>query len=203
MNKTKSAAFSARVGIAALGVAILTTVGGAGVAANAAEEDVVDVNVEIEEAAGPGFLAMSVASNATALTEQAPSGTDRVFTGSLPTVTVTDTREDSEITPGAYWYVTGTMSDFVGDAGQPDIVSTDSFGWAPEILTGDPSEVAAGDPVAPGEGFIDFELLASAWDSTAGAPGSWTASADMTLKTPGTVAPGQYAATLTLSLFED
>jgi len=201
MNRTRTGAFGARVSIAALGVAILTAVGGAGVAA--ADEDV-DVNVEIEDTGQAGFLALSVASNATALTEQAPSGTDRVFTGSLPTVTVTDTRAGAEINPEAFWYVVGSVTDFVGTAAQPDIVSADTFGWAPEVLAGDPGLVAPGDEVAPGDGFgaDDFELLTSTYSSAEGAPGSWTASADLTLKTPGTVAPGQYAATLTLSLFE-
>ena len=52
-------------------------------------------------------------------------------------------------------------------------------------------------------GLVDQELLAMAFDSEAVAPeGQWTATADLFLRTPATVAPGNYTATLTLSLFE-
>ncbi|MGI9822317.1 hypothetical protein [Agromyces sp. Marseille-Q5079] len=197
----------------AIGLGALMLVGVAGVAA--AEENhgggEVDVQVEIPEIAEPGVLAMTVASGATALVEEGSTGTVRQFTGSLPTVTVTDTRSAEEIPDGAAWYVIGTSSDFVGDAGQPAI-DAGHLGWAPHLIDGGASglvaegervdtvmDETAGDPF----GLVDQELLALAWDSEdIAAEGQWTANADLFLRTPVTVAPGGYTATLTLSLFE-
>jgi hypothetical protein len=195
-----------RFGAAAVGVAILTCVGGASVASALDEPyggDDVDVSVQITELDEPGVLAMTVAADTTALAENGSTATERRFTGTLPTVTVTDTRGADEIPEGAFWYVLGSITDFTGDSGQPDILSSESFGWEPQLVAGDPGSVSEGDAVTPGEGFADAEMLAMAFDSATIAPeGSWSANAGLTLKTPATVAPGSYAATLTLSLFE-
>lgn len=205
MMKSHRRSLVARIGVAAVGVGILTAVG----AGAAVADEEIDVRVEIDPDAEQGVLAMSVAGNAAELTEQEPAGTDRVFTGTLPTVTVTDTRQPEEITPGTYWYVLGSITNFTGDAGQPDIVSGDTFGWVPDILVGDEGLVAPGDPVIPGDeedggfGVGDQELLANIWDSAEGAPGAYSANAALTLQTPGTVEPGLYSATMTLSLIED
>ncbi len=52
-------------------------------------------------------------------------------------------------------------------------------------------------------GLVDQELLAMASSSQAINPtGSWSVNAGLFLRTPITVAPGSYTATLTLSLFE-
>ena len=50
-------------------------------------------------------------------------------------------------------------------------------------------------------GLVGQELLAMA-PSSQEAIGSWDATADLLLKVPSDVAPGAYASTLTLSLFE-
>ncbi|GAA1937860.1 hypothetical protein GCM10009717_00350 [Agromyces allii] len=191
-------------------------VGIAGVAA--AEEQygdgAVDIGVQIAELTEPGVLAMTVANTATTLTENGSTPTQRQFTGQLPTVTVTDTRTAEEIPAGAGWYVIGTSSDFIGDAGQPAI-GAGHLGWAPHLIDGGDSGLVAegdvvdtvmddGDPDAGAPyGLVDQELLALAIDSGAIAPeGQWTANADLYLRTPANVAPGAYTATLTLSLFE-
>jgi len=202
----------ARVAAGAAGAVLLVGVAGAAVADDVDYgSDDVDVNVQIDPAAEPGILAMTVASDATTLTESGSTPTVRQFTGALPTVTVTDTRVfPDRIDPAAFWYVLGTSSDFVGDAGQPDI-SAGHLGWAPELTGGtDPGEVAAGDPVdtvldtgPDAVGVVDQELLAMAASSADINPtGSWSVNAGLTLKTPITVAPGNYTSTLTLSLFE-
>lgn len=206
MKNRRSRTHGFRIAAAALGVTILTSVAGAGVASALDEpygDDQVDVSVEIPEVEQPGVLAMTVAGASTSLSENGSTATERRFTGTLPTVTVTDTREADEIPEGAFWYVLGSITDFTGDAGQPDIVSAESFGWDPQLVAGDPGSVAEGDTVLPGEGFQDVEMLAMAFDSgEIAAEGTWSANAGLTLKTPSTVAPGSYAATLTLSLFE-
>ncbi|PVW03856.1 hypothetical protein DEA06_10795 [Microbacterium sp. Gd 4-13] len=204
MTSTRNG-LGARIGVAALGIGILTALGSG--AAIAATEDSVDVSVEIEPNAEPGALALTVAGESAALTETDSIGTDRVFTGTLPTVTVTDTRLAEDVDPEAFWYVLGSITDFTGDADQPDILAADAFGWAPAITAGDPALVSEGDEVLPGAPFgsgfgDDQELLALADNAAAAAPGSYSANAELTLRTPGTVAPGSYAATITLSLFE-
>ncbi|KQM81171.1 hypothetical protein [Agromyces sp. Leaf222] len=208
MKKIRNAARGCAIGLGAL-----MLVGVAGIAA--AEENhgngEVDVQVAIPEIVEPGVLAMTVASSSTALVEEGSTDTVRQFTGELPTVTITDTRSAEEIPDDAYWYVLGTSSDFVGDAGQPSI-GAEHLGWAPQLIDGGESGlVSEGDQVdtvmdeaAPNPyGLVDQELLAMAFDSgEIATEGQWTANADLFLRTPATVAPGNYAATLTLSLFE-
>ena len=204
-NTLKNRATGYRVTAAVVGTLTLAAIGGSGVAAAADPygDNDVDVSVEITELAGPGALAMTVAGGSATLTEAGSTATTRQFTGQLPTVTVTDTRDVADIPAGAYWYVLGSITDFAGDADQPDISAADSFGWTPNLVAGDPGSVSAGDPVAPGDGFIDTEILSMAYDSATVVPeGSWSANAGLTLLTPATVAPGEYSATLTLSLFE-
>jgi hypothetical protein len=192
--------------IAAVGALTLSVLGGSGIAAALDDpygDDEVAVSVDIAEVEGPGALSMTVDGTTAALTETPGTPTTRLFTGNLPTVTVTDTRAPEDIPEGAFWYVLGSITDFSGDAAQPDIISADSFGWAPVLTDGDPGSVAAGDEVEPGDGFVDPEILSVAYDSAEIAPeGSWSANAGLTLKTDAGVAPGKYTAQLTLSLFE-
>ena len=61
-------------------------------------------------------------------------------------------------------------------------------------------------PTTPNNvGLESQELLHMALDSAeaSAANGEWTATADLTLKTPLDVTPGTYGSTLTLSLFEE
>jgi opacity protein-like surface antigen len=169
----------------------------------------VTVNVDIPRAPGTGTLSLTVAGTSTSLTENGSTGTVRQFTGKLPTVTVTDTRDVADVPDGAFWYVLGSATDFVSAGG--DVITADHLGWSP-MLTGstDPGSVSAGDPVDTvldggpnGVGLVDRELLAMASDSAEINPeGQWSVSADLFLRTPATVNTGSYSSTLTLSLFE-
>jgi hypothetical protein len=179
-------------------------------AAFADTQDDVDVNVDIAPIVEPGELALSVAPGDVSLVEEGSTADWRQFTGELPTVTVTDTRAEGEVPEGAYWYVVGTSSDFVGAAGQPTI-SAGHLGWTPKLVSESESGlVAEGDPVdtvmdegPDAVGLVDQEFLVSTADSAATrAEGSWSAAADLFLRTPVDVAPGSYSASLTLSLFE-
>lgn len=194
---------------AAVSAGALMLMGVAG-AAFAETEDDVDVNVEIAPLVEPGELAMSVAPGDVTLVENGSDANRRQFTGSLPTVTVTDTRSEDEVPAGAFWYVVGTASDFVGSSGQPDI-SAGHLGWAPKLLSdSDSGLVAEGDPVGTvmdsgpnAVGLVDQEFLVTTADSGAVLEeGTWSAGADLFLRTPIDVAPGSYSSTLTLSLFE-
>lgn len=204
-----------RVTAVTVGALLLTAAGAA--AANAADpvgdDSTVDVTVEVSELTGPGALAMTVAADSVALTESGSTELVRQFTGTLPTVTVTDTRAAEDIPADAAWYVLGSSTDFAGDAGQPAI-GAGHLGWAPALIDGGESGlVAAGDEVdtvidddadpANNVGLVDQELLASAWNSgEIVTEGSWTANAGLFLRTESTVAAGNYSSTLTLSLFE-
>lgn len=198
----------ARTAAGALGGLLL--IGGAGAAiADELDNDNVDVNVNIEALPPVGALTLSVAADSTTLTENGSTDTIRQFTGELPTVTVTDDRE--EVPAGTYWYVTGQSSAFTA-AGVPDI-GPEHLGWTP-MLTSDDSDgqVAEGEQVdtildegPDAVGLVDEELLAIAPNMTAeGTPnGMWTAKANLFLKTPADVAPGAYKSVLTLTLWED
>ena len=209
MKMTK--AMTARVAVATVGGVLLAGVAGAAFA-DEVENDQVDVTVAIAEQDPVGALTMSVASNSTALTEVTAAGDTefREFAGTLPTVTVTDDRE--EVPAGVFWYVAGQSTDFAGPSGAT--IGAENLGWTPALLTEGDGEVAPGDgtvpeldePTAPGNdvGLASAELLALTLDSgDARTIGSWQANADLKLKTLASVTPGSYSATITLTLWED
>lgn len=196
-----------RTAVASAGALMMVGVAGA---AFADTDGDVDVNVDIAPIVEPGELALSVAGGEITLLEDGTTADWRQFTGELPTVTVTDTRDEADVPDGAFWYVVGTSSDFVGATGQPSI-SAGHLGWTPKLVSeSEAGLVAEGDPVETvmddgpnAVGLVDQEFLVSAADSASVLPeGSWSASADLFLRTPLDVAPGSYSATLTLSLFE-
>jgi hypothetical protein len=191
----------------ALGAALMASVAGAAVA-DEVENDDVAVTVTIPQLETPGVLAMSVAANSTVLTEGTATADYREFTGILPTVTVTDTRSAEDVPADAGWYVLGSSTDLTSAT---DTISAGHLGWAPALLDGgDSGLVTEGEQVDTildegddAVGLVDQELLALAISSgDVLTEGSWTANANLFLRTPLTVAPGQYSSTLTLSLFE-
>ncbi|MFG1706675.1 hypothetical protein ACFLIM_26150 [Nonomuraea sp. M3C6] len=172
----------------------------------------IKVKVEIEQIEEPGVLAMSIAADSVALSEDGSTLETRQFLGTLPTVTVTDTRTMEEVPNGAAWAVLGNTTDFVGDSGQAPI-SAGHLGWKPHLIDGGETGLVAegeevvtvlDEPTQPGNnvGLVDQELLVSTFESGAVAGGAYTVNADMFLRTPADVAAGSYASTLTLSLFE-
>lgn len=197
----------ARVAVGALGGALLIGSAGAAIAAEVGDEDV-DVNVTIDALPPVGALTLSVAPGSATLTEVTSADPDlRQFDGTLPTVTVTDDRED--VPADVFWYVTGQASALTSGT---DSISAGHLGWKPNLLTADgDGEVAEGDQVdtvldggTNNVGLVGEELLALAIDSTSAATvGTWTANADLFLKTPVTVAPGSYSGKITLTLWED
>ena len=207
MNKS---GFAARCAAVTLGAALLTAVAGPAVADENYGDQDVDVNVSIPELTEPGVLAMTVDGTSTYLAENGSTELVRQFTGTLPTVTVTDTRSADQIPDGAGWYVLGSASPFTGETGQ-DPIGADYFGWTPRLIDGGESGlVTEGDQVDTvlddgndAVGLVDQELLALALDSGAVAEeGQWTASADLFLRTDSAVEAGDYTGQLTLSLLE-
>jgi len=172
----------------------------------------VRVTVDIEAIEEPGVLAMSIAANSIALSEDGSTLLVRQFVGTLPTVTVTDTRTPEEVPDGAAWAVLGSATNFVGDAGQAPI-SAGHLGWKPKLIDGgDSGQVAEGEevvtvldePTQPGNnvGLVDQELLVSTFDSEAVTGDAYSVNADLYLRTPADAAAGKYTSTMTLSLFE-
>lgn len=197
---------ASRIVAASLGTIALTGVTTLSFADTTPGIDDIEVTVDIAEITTPGVLAMSVATNSAALTEVDSDTTARVFTGTLPTVTITDTRDAADIPDGAYWYVLGSASAFTSGT---NTIGAENLGWTPRLIDGgDSGLVAEGDAVGTalddnGPGLVNQELLAMAQDSAAiNTEGSWTADADLVLKTAPTVTPGSYTSTITLSLFE-
>ncbi|MFI7434331.1 hypothetical protein [Micromonospora haikouensis] len=198
----------------AAGAAAAILAGTAALPAPAMAEDGADVRVtvDIEEIREPGVLALSVAGDSVALSEDGSTLLVRQFVGTLPTVTVTDTRTADEVPAGAAWAVVGSASDFVGSSGQAPI-SAGHLGWKPRLIDGGTTgSVTEGEevvtvldePTQPGNnvGLADQELLMSTYDSGAVAGDSYSVNADLYLRTPADVAAGAYTSTLTLSLFE-
>ena len=172
-----------RVAAGAAGAVLLVGVAGAAFADDdpGYGTDDVDVNVQIDEAAEPGVLAMTVAGDATSLTESGSTPTVRQFTGTLPTVTVTDTRVfPDRLDPGAYWYVLGTSSDFIGDAAQPDIPAG-HLGWTPALVAG---TYPARSPPGPRRDRAGFRPRRRR-SGRPGTPGHAASSADITPPVPG------------------
>ncbi|KXK61186.1 hypothetical protein AWW66_14850 [Micromonospora rosaria] len=172
----------------------------------------VRVTVDIEEIREPGVLALSIAGDSVALAEDGSTLLVRQFVGTLPTVTITDTRAADEVPEGAAWAVLGSATSFVGAAGQAPITAG-HLGWRPRLVDGgstglvtEGEEVVTvlDEPTQPGNnvGLVDQELLVSTFDSTAVATDSYSVDAGLYLRTPADVAAGSYTSTLTLSLFE-
>lgn len=195
-----------RSSVIAFAAALLVSAGSAAVAEEEHGTEDVDVNVAIEEVAGPGALAMTVEGADTTLVEGASTALERTFTGTLPKVTVTDTRAAEDVPAGSAWYVLGSTSDFV-DAATSKTIAAQHLGWVPKLVAGEGEGepfVEVGGDVLPSEpGLVDQELLylADSAESNAGG-GVFSATADLQLVVPADVAAGNYTSTLTLSLFE-
>jgi len=153
----------------------------------------------------PDTISMDVAALSVELEEQDIDADYRLFVGELPTVTVTDSRDVSEIPLDVFWYTLGSASDFDG----PQQLDANNLGWEPEVLQAqDFDEVFAGERVAPiildGAGLGGSETLAMAFDSreAAGVGSPWEAEAAISLAVPADSEPGTYTSELTLSLWE-
>ncbi|MGN7187688.1 hypothetical protein [Microbacterium enclense] len=204
---------AARIAAATLGGLVLVGTAGAAVAAEVGDDQNVDVNVQIAPVEGSGSLSLTVAGTSSTLTESASGNPEvRQFDGTLPTVTVTDTRDLEDIPADHFWYVVGQASAFSGPNGAS--IPAANLGWTPNLVDeGETGLVLEGDKVDTAEdtgadavGLVDKELLYAAFESAAvKAEGetSWTANAALVLKTGADVTPGAYSSKLTLSLFED
>ncbi|MFG1944174.1 hypothetical protein [Nonomuraea sp. NPDC048826] len=205
INRTTQLLAAAVLGVALAGVGVA----GPAVAADDPEEGI-DVTVTIEPGT-PGQVSMTVADNGgVSLQEDGSNAAARQFVGTLPTVTVTDTRRPEEIPAGDFWAVVGQAGEFTATSGSAPPIGPQYLGWRPRLLTDSSSgAVEAGEPVssvisdgsgAPAVGLQGQELLVSTANS-ADEIGTWQVNADLMLRTPTDVTAGEYHSTLTLSLF--
>ncbi len=147
-----------------------------------------------------GTLALTVADfgDGVALSSPENAGDRLRFTGSLPEVTVTDSRTAQQAGLGG-WAVSGHADAFTS---QGQNVPADHLGWNPRVLTPRPG-LAAGAPVATaidgGSGLITPGELAKA--NAEGRFGSAKLDAQLLLEVPVDTQPGTYTGTVTVSLF--
>ncbi|MFI6586668.1 hypothetical protein [Embleya sp. NPDC050493] len=119
------------------------------------------------------------------------NGTEQNMTGALNTVTVKDYRGGS-----TGWTLTGAVTDFTNGAG--GTIAAEKFSWTPKLTPGEgsPSQAVAGSAGPIGK---TGATLASAPNADV-TGGTFKADAGLSLAVPAYQAPGNYSATLTLSI---
>ncbi|MDN3494842.1 alpha/beta hydrolase-fold protein [Planococcus sp. APC 4015] len=147
-----------------------------------------------------GSLALTVADYGDGVALSAPENAgDRLrLTGTLPEVSVTDSRTSQQAGLGG-WTVTG-QADALTSAGQT--LPAEHLGWTPQVLTPRPG-LTAGDPVATilsgGDGLALPGELGSA--DAEGRYGTARFAAALLLEVPVDTQPGTYTGKVTVSLF--
>lgn len=164
--------------------------------------DGIPIEATVPEGEQPGALALTVAEygDRVELAESENRGSMLRFEGTLPTVTVTDSRSSAQADGGG-WQITGRTSDF---ASEDTTLPAAHLGWTPRVIT-PRAGVAAGGTVASamqnGPGLSLPQLLAMA--DADGRTGSTELTARLRLEVPVDTAAGTYRGTMTLSLFPE
>lgn len=156
----------------------------------------VNITVAIPASVSNNGLKLTVANAAVALTATQTAG-NFVATGALGRATVADARQTKSA-----WNLNGKVTVFTNTTDTSKTIPAGALGWAPSVVSSD-SAAVAGATVAPGAaGLGTPSILAQAAASTK--PGTLTTVTDATLNfsvpATGSVAPGTYGATLTLTL---
>ncbi|MFK3978933.1 HtaA domain-containing protein [Micromonospora sp. NPDC050397] len=143
-----------------------------------------------------GALLLTSSGSTVALGAVDPGGT---ATGQLNKVTVTDQRGTD-----AGWSLIGQVENFATATG--GVIAADNLGWAPTAsfvddgLVGAPGVVAPGAVASPGEG-TGLATARTLCTSAAGASaGKFECTAQLSLGVPASTTPGDYTATLTVTL---
>ncbi|WBB65469.1 Ig-like domain repeat protein [Micromonospora sp. WMMD812] len=149
-----------------------------------AGDGVITAPVEIIADVAPGAFTLAVASPTTQLAGGTVGG---AATGDLPTATVTDLRGTN-----VGWNLTGQLEDFTLAA---NTIPNSNLSWTPAAAkTSGSGAVTAGAAADLG----DTRTLCSA--TSGSSAGTFTCGADLSLAIPDNVPPGEYSATLTLTL---
>ncbi|AOS63945.1 alkaline phosphatase [Actinoalloteichus hymeniacidonis] len=165
------------------------------------DEDGIPVRATVPDGTeAPGSLTLSVADygDAVQLTDAENAGDRLRSAGTLPTVSVTDSRSADVVGDGG-WTVTGQSSAFTSGT---QIVRAGHIGWTPGLASDKPG-VETGDRVATvldgGVGLAEPATLASAVSDSRF--GTTEITADLALEVPVDTRPGDYAGSVTVSLF--
>lgn len=161
-----------------------------------------DVTVPAPGEGGPGdgALVLSIADNdGVALTGGHNVGDARRFLGTLPTISVTDSRSDAEAGANGGWSVSGQSSDLVAEG---RTIRAGHLGWTPALV--EPRQgIEAGSRIPSilrdGPGLAQPQTLGSA--SSEGRVGTTGLTAELRLEVPVTTQGGEYGGELTVSLF--
>lgn len=148
------------------------------------------------EVRATGPLTLAAAGTAVALSAADPGGT---ATGALHTLTVSDQRGNN-----AGWSLVGQVENFT--AGHGGVIAADNLGWAPTAsvvddgLVGSDGVVTPGGTAAPGAGtgLGTARTLCAAPGGASG--GRFECGAGLSLGVPASSLPGDYTATLTVTL---
>ncbi|MEU0939344.1 hypothetical protein [Embleya sp. NPDC005971] len=138
-----------------------------------------------------GALTISQENGGIKLSDVTLNGTEQNMTGALNTVTVKDYRGGA-----TGWTLTGAVTDFSNNAG--GTIPAEKFSWTPKLTPGEgsPSQAVAGSAGPIGK---TGATLASAPNADV-TGGTFQADAGLSLAVPAYQAPGNYSATLTLSI---
>lgn len=141
-----------------------------------------------------GSLVLSVSDGTASLGDQRNAGDRLRMTGTMPSVTVTDTRNQAD-----GWSVAGQSSDLTaGD----ETVSADHLGWIPNVVDEEENPIpgtAVAGTLAGGEGLAAPQSLGEA--NAENRLGSTALAADLNLEVPVDTAAGTYEGALSVSLF--
>lgn len=152
----------------------------------------IPVTAQIPQIGGaqPGSLVLSVAEGGVDLGQARNAGDRLRLSGTLPQVSVTDTRVDSR-----GWNLAGSSSDLAADAAA---IRAGHLGWAPFLVSGDATPGAKVQTVmSAGAGLAAPASLGS----SAGGTGTDALAADLELEVPVDTRAGTYTGSVTLSLF--
>ncbi|MGW4460743.1 HtaA domain-containing protein [Micromonospora sp. NPDC004704] len=143
-----------------------------------------------------GALILASAGSTVALGAVDPGGT---ATGNLNKVTVTDQRGTN-----AGWSLVGQVENFTSAAG--GVIAADNLGWTPNAsvvndgLVGTPGVVTSGAVANPGAGTGLGTARALCTSAAGASAGQFECGARLDLGVPASTSPGDYTATLTVTL---
>ncbi|KAA9108002.1 ThuA domain-containing protein [Microbacterium rhizomatis] len=171
-----------------------------GVARGAAPDDAEGVPVQVAVVDDPGALTLTVGNygDAVVLTRVA-TPTDRWrYSGNLPELRVTDSRNATQAGGGG-WAASGQSSGFTSAAGT---LTADHFGWEPRLVETRPGVTLGASTTTALDGGTGLSVPAPlASVGAADRRGTTVLAAGLVLDLPVAAAEGDYRANLTLSLF--
>lgn len=151
------------------------------------DENAVGVQATVGAPTASGSLSLSIDANSKVVVLAGASDT---LTGTLPEVTVNDTRSEVQA-QGNGWTVSGSASEFV--AGNRKI-GADSLTWAPAIVSSENGASAGGEATLASPASL-------ADSSRTSRVGTTVVAAALTLAVPDEAKSGVYGSEITLSLF--